>query len=131
MVNEIWKDLKGYEGLYQVSNLGNIKRIIFRNRVVTKPMEKLLKFFKKGSGYFAVSLYKDCKKKNTFVHRLVAENFIENNQNKKTVNHIDGNKFNNHVENLEWCTYSENHKHAFKIGLKKPRGKAKEKEKDT
>ena len=70
-----------------------------------------------NSGYLRVSLSTENKCKKFLVHRLVAEAFIPNNDNKKLVNHIDGNKQNNDISNLEWCTYSENLKHAYKIGL--------------
>ena len=107
MDKEIWKDIKGYEGLYQVSNLGNVKR---NNHILYKTLRN----------YLGVKLSKNNIKKFKSIHRLVAETFIPNLENKKQVNHIDGNKLNNCVDNLEWCTASENTKHAFKIGLEKP-----------
>lgn len=73
-----------------------------------------------SNGYFTVGLRKNKTVATTCIHRLVAEAFIPNPENKPCVNHIDGNKHNNHVSNLEWNTYSENNYHAFKIGLKKP-----------
>lgn len=72
------------------------------------------------NGYFAVGLWKNKTPYIRTIHRLVAEAFIDNPENKVCVNHIDGNKHNNHVSNLEWNTYSENNFHAFKTGLKKP-----------
>jgi hypothetical protein len=107
---EIWKDVKGYEGLYQVSNLGNIKSFFKVNK------EKILKK-KKIRGYNYVSLYKDKKYKNFRICRLVALNFIENIENKEQVNHIDGIKINDFLSNLEWCTRSENMKHAYNKNL--------------
>ena len=110
MVEE-WKYVKGYEGLYQVSNLGRVK-----NRY-----NKILK----GStshGYLRLGLCKDNKIKNTSMHRLVAEHFIENPTYKPYVNHIDGVIHNNKVDNLEWCTQKENVYHAIKNGLKIDRG---------
>lgn len=119
MNKEIWKDVKDFEGFYQVSNLGNIRSIprngTVKNYRILKPNNV--------KGYYQVSLQKKGKKKYMKVHRLVAEAFIENTQNKREVNHIDGNKLNNKLTNLEWVTSSENQKHAFKIGLQKPHPK--------
>ena len=120
-MEEIWKDIKGYEGLYQVSNFGRVKTLprIIRNssngRYYTK--EKILKLGKQTTGYLYVCLYKNNTHKTHRIHRLVAEAFIANPENKLQVNHIDGNKTNNHVSNLEWVTRKENMKHAYKIGL--------------
>ena len=100
-MNEIWKDVKGYEGLYQVSNLGNIKSFHKRSygNLLKLPIKK---------GYFQVGLRKNGIRKYYQVHRLVAEAFIENKQNLPQVNHKDENKLNNDVNNLEWCTVSYN-----------------------
>ena len=108
---EIWKDIKGYEGLYQVSNKGRVKSF----------HRKKIKLLKRHDfrNYYAVRLYKDGIIENFLVHRLVAEFFIPNPQNKPQVNHKDGNKLNNCVENLEWVTIQENLLHAVKIGLHK------------
>lgn len=106
---EIWKDIPNYKG-YQVSNLGNVKNV---------NTEKILKGGIKR-GYREVILIKDNKRKYKLVHRLVAETFIPNMNDYPQVNHIDGNKLNNNISNLEWCTRSENMKHAYKIGLEKP-----------
>ena len=100
---EIWKDVKGYEGLYQVSNLGRIKSLgNLQNR-----KEKLLKINIRN-GYCTTYLYKNNKKKSFLCHRLVAEAFISNPDNLPQVNHKDENKLNNCVENLEWCTAKYN-----------------------
>lgn len=112
IVTEIWKDIKDYEGLYQVSNLGRVKSVkkeikYCNGKIVIYP-EKILKGFISTSGYFAVDLYKNNTRKRFYVHRLVAEEFIENPLNKPEINHIDEDKLNNRVENLEWCTSSEN-----------------------
>lgn len=104
MIQEDWKDIKGYEGSYQVSNLGNVKSLI-KNIILSK--------FDNGKGYKKVNLLK----KQFYIHRLVALNFIENPLNKPQVNHKDGNKQNNNVENLEWCTSKENINHANINGL--------------
>lgn len=96
---EGWRDIKDYEGLYQVSNLGRIKS--FGNGKTRK--EKILKSRKDGCGYHFVTLYKEGKVKTYKVHRLVAQAFIPNPDNLPQINHIDENKSNNCVDNLEWC----------------------------
>ena len=101
---EIWKDIKEFEGLYQVSNLGNIKSLNYRG---TKT-EKLLKLVPNKIGYINVQLCKNGKPKPYYVHRLVATHFINNEENKNEVNHINMIKTDNRVKNLEWCTKSEN-----------------------
>lgn len=112
MKNEIWKDVVGYEGLYQVSNLGRIKsveRIIVGKNGVTIPVKsKIKKPFDNGRGYLSVMLYKGNKGYPMYVHRIVCEAFIPNPNNLPCVNHKDENKQNNNINNLEWCTYSYN-----------------------
>ena len=110
---EVWKDVKGYEGLYQVSNFGNVKilsrRVVNHKSGSTRLMqEKLMNPFDNGHGYLVVSLRKGGKRKNHYVHRIVAEAFIANQNNKLPVNHKDRNTKNNSVTNLEWCTQQEN-----------------------
>lgn len=122
---EVWKDVIGYEGLYEVSSLGRVRSLdklvngnnskVLRKGIILKPQEKKY-------GYLAVNLYKYRKMKSLTVHRLVAKAFIENLDNKPEVNHIDGNKKNNSIYNLEWVTSSENQKHAFEKGLQKTTG---------
>lgn len=113
---EIWKDIKGYEGKYQVSNLGNVKSLLDKQ---LNKREKILKPSFNDKGYLRVYLSKESKKATKTIHRLVAETFIPNLENKKTVNHIDGNKTNNRVDNLEWLSNTENQRHAWELGLKK------------
>ncbi len=116
---EIWKDIVGYENKYQVSNLGNIKSLETWTGDKYIKREKLLKNILYGNSYYYVSLSKNGKVKRFKVNRLVAQAFIPNPKNKPQVNHIDGNKLNNKADNLEWCTQSENMKHASMFGLRK------------
>lgn len=110
MNNEEWKDIKGYEGLYQVSNWGRVKSlerwVDFGTTTKRKIEEILLKASDNGNGYKCVKLGRNGGKK--FVHRLVAEAFIDNPNNYPCINHKDENKTNNNVDNLEWCSYSYN-----------------------
>lgn len=105
---EILKDIRGYEGLYQISNMGRVYSLK-TNRFLAKSIHK--------GGYVKVSLQKDRKARTYLIHRLVASNFIVNPNNYRYINHLDGNKQNNCVENLEWCTVSQNTKHAFNNNL--------------
>jgi hypothetical protein len=124
---EIWKDIKNYEGIYQVSNYGNIKRVprtILRNNGRSIPYkEYLLKPNITPKGYLRIQLVKNTKQSNLFIHRLVAETFVPNPENKPEVNHINGNKKDAFYKNLEWTTSSENQQHAYDIGLKKAKSK--------
>ena len=110
--HEEWRDVRDYEGLYQVSNLGRVKSISYENEKIRKPV--LCK-----PGYFSMVLYKNNLPQSARIHVLVAQAFIPNPKNKAYVNHKDGNKLNNRLENLEWLTPSENLRHALDTGLKK------------
>lgn len=96
---EIWKDIDGYDGFYQVSNLGNVRSSKTKQNIYYSDTNK---------GYFRVNLYKNKKRKSYSIHRLVAEYFLDNPNNYPCVNHKDCNKKNNRVDNLEWCTYKYN-----------------------
>lgn len=100
-MEEIWKDIKGYEGLYQISNLGRVKSF-------HRDSERILKNRNSSGGYQTLILTKNKTSKNFLVHRLVAESFIPNPESKKEVNHIDEDKTNNRVDNLEWMNHIEN-----------------------
>ena len=119
--NEIWKDIKGYEGLYQISNYGRVKSLYSWNGHRHVKDNKILKCShsrpssKKSYQRSIVKLYKNGKKKNYKVHRLVAEHFIPNPNNYKAVNHLDCNPMNNKVTNLEWCTQKHNFEHSRKM----------------
>lgn len=101
MEQEIWKSIKGYEGLYEVSNLGRIKSLWYGR-------EKILKPYKNKDGYLQVILSKNGKVKNFRVHRLVAEAFIPNPMGLPEINHLDENKANNVINNIEWCDRNYN-----------------------
>ena len=109
---EIWKQIKGYEKLYEISNYGNI-RSLKRNNTNGRQLSKNFG----ARGYYQVTLSKNNVRKTARIHRLVAETFIPNVEKKEIVNHIDGNKLNNNVDNLEWCTEKENVNHAWKNNL--------------
>jgi hypothetical protein len=117
-MQEIWRNIVGFEGKYAVSNLGNIKTL-------ERPCENKRRNLKEGllsprmnrSGYLQVLLYNKGYRKTVTVHKLVADAFIDNSLNKPQINHIDGNKKNNHVNNLEWTTAKENTSHAHLLGL--------------
>lgn len=120
-MEEIWKDIAGYEGYYQISNLGRVKsleRIAITKIGSKQPVnERILVAGYDTAGYYRVALCKNAKSRTRKVHRLVAQAFIPNPENKKTVNHKNGIKDDNRVENLEWATYKENNDHAIDTGL--------------
>ena len=109
---EIWKDIKGYEGLYQVSILGRIKSL--RRNLIMKPQNH-------PEGYSIIKLSKKGESKIKYIHILVAEHYLIKDDKNLVVNHKDGNKKNNSFSNLEWVTQSENIAHSFENGLKKKR----------
>ena len=106
-MQELWKDIEGYAGLYMISNYGRVKNA-----------ERLLKPSLSTNGYYKVRLRSNGKKKDYRVHRLVAMAFVPNCESKPFINHKDGNRLNNRADNLEWCTQKENVLHALEMGLK-------------
>jgi hypothetical protein len=110
---EIWKNIKGYENKYQISNFGNVKSLDYINNLGKLKKGKKLKYRITEKGYNSAMLYNNGVQKCYRVHRLVAEAFIDNKNNKPFINHKDGNKLNNNIYNLEWCTHKENVQHAF------------------
>lgn len=126
IMQETWMPIKDYEGLYEISNFGNVKSLKkewigfnYKSKTYHKVTmeERIMKASVSKYGYKQVLLSRSNKKSLKLIHRLVAEAFIPNELNKPCVNHIDGNKLNNRVENLEWCTYQENSLHAWKNNL--------------
>lgn len=123
---EIWKPVKNYEGIYEISSYGNLRSVdrqcIYKNGSIKllKGKPKKLQYIQ--DKYVITTLSKDNTLKTFAVHLLVAEAFLPRVLNKTQINHIDGNKHNNHIENLEWVTPSENKIHAFKTGLQKRTG---------
>lgn len=119
---EEWRDVVGYEGKYQVSNLGNVRSVdrTFTNACGVNVTRKgvMLKPMLNQGGYMKVTMHKDGKVNTEVIHRCVAEAFIPNENNLPQVNHKDGNKRNNNVSNLEWCTALENMHHAINQGLR-------------
>jgi hypothetical protein len=128
---EVWKDVVGYEGIYQVSNFGNVKRIssfrgvnkAYLNGYNLTPRDN-------GKGYLRIKLTINNKSKRVMLHKIIANAFIPNDKSYPYINHINGNKQDNRIENLEWCTQSQNCLHSVKLGtwgaLKKNIKKCKE-----
>ena len=118
-MTEIWKDIEDYEGKYEVSNLGRIKSLK-RLDSIGKPIKERILKSSSWHGYLKIRLCKNGKTHSFRINRLVAIHFVANPDSKPQVNHIDGNKTNNSVTNLEWNNSSENLTHASKNGLLKP-----------
>lgn len=120
-IKEEWVDIKGFEGRYKISNKGEIVRYavtdVYKSGKIINRGEKIIKPSISGNGYLKVGLNKDSKFYNKNLHRLLAEHFIPNPDNLPCVNHIDGNKLNNNLDNLEWCTAKYNSKHSFDNGM--------------
>lgn len=114
MQEEIWKDIKGYEKIYQISNLGRIKSLKRKNNYGKTIKESIRILQINKYGYNIITLWKNHIGITYQIHRLVADAFIPNPENKPQVNHIDGNKLNNNINNLQWCTCQENVIHRFK-----------------
>ena len=109
-----WYPIKGWEGLYEINKNGEVRNAKNKNTIVGDI---------NNCGYYRVSLYNQGQSKKYFRHRLVAEHFLDKSEEKDFVNHIDGDKSNNSLENLEWVSQSENEKHAFENGLKQKTNK--------
>lgn len=121
-MTEIWKDIKGYEGLYQVSDMGRVKSLSRKINSAIQPSKSRLKIETiltqtRAFKYLKVMLANNKVNKVYFVHRLVCSAFMLNPDNLEQINHKDGNKYNNRLDNLEWCSRSDNAKHSFKLGL--------------
>lgn len=115
MSEEIWKDIERYEGLYKISNLGRVKSLKRHSVNNANTKDRILKPSLDRKGYQRVILSKNGIKSNNKIHRIVAEAFIANPENKPQVNHIDEDKTNNRVDNLEWMTNEENRNHGTAI----------------
>lgn len=115
MINEIWKSVEEFNGLFEISNKGRLKRVLNSPNM---PDNNILKGEITQHGYRQYHIKINGESFKRRAHRLVAQAFIENNKNLPQVNHIDGNKLNNNVENLEWCTQLENNRHALRTGLR-------------
>ena len=112
--NEEWRDVVGYEGLYQVSNLGRVKslEVKFKNSFYNKKREKIMSQHDNWKGYLTISISINGKSKKEYVHRLVANSFIYRDEDKVEVNHKNLNKKDNNINNLEWVSKKENMRHA-------------------
>ena len=127
MEKEIWKPVKGYEEYYEISSYGRLKRLArtwvsgIHGNAKNRRKETITQGNKNNYGYMSFDLCKDGKSKKTKIHRLVAQHHLPNPNNHKVVNHIDGDKSNNHVSNLEWCSHKTNNEHAYINKLRKPK----------
>ena len=127
-MKEIWIPIAGYEKCYEVSNFGRIKSLKRKVRVGIPGQhpywlkERILKPYIDKKGYLHIDLKVKGTRKNKKLHQLVAQAFIKNHHNLKFINHKDGNKKNNQIENLEWCSIAQNNKHAWENGLTNNKG---------
>jgi hypothetical protein len=112
--SEIWKPIEGFSCNYQISNLGRVKRV----KETKDGIKEYLLTPNSSNRYINIGLFKDSKQKNCKLHRLIAIAFIPNPSNKPQVNHINGDKYDNRIENLEWCTCKENVRHSWDTGLR-------------
>ena len=120
-MEEIWKDVVGYEGIYQVSNKGNVLSLNYGPKGPNHFIDNSPRIMRQTistCGYRQIMLYKDSNPKVKYVHRLVAEAFIQKEEGKQQVNHKDGNKLNNDADNLEWVSARRNTRHAIEMGLR-------------
>lgn len=120
LMTEEWKPISGYDGMYLVSNYGQVKSVVFRNGTTRRQQDRMMTPTDNGYGYKIVGLRNGTKKKNHYVHRLVAEAFIPNPYGYPVVDHIDHNRENNRVDNLQWCTQKENVHRSIEL-MSKPR----------
>lgn len=125
-MKEIWKDIKEYEGYYKISNLGVVKslarNVYDKDGIFQRAKKENIKKQNLSTDkYYLVTLSRDGKNKTISVHRLIAQTFIDNPNNYEEVNHIDTNRVNNSIENLEWCTHQQNIKHSADLGKYKGR----------
>lgn len=120
IVEEIWKDIEGYEGLYQISNLGNVKsldrEVLMPNGKIQHRKERIMSKRESTDGYYIAKFNVNKHSKCIAIHRLVAQTFIPNPNNLPEVNHLDTNRKNNCVDNLEWCTHAENVQYSYVLG---------------
>ena len=116
-MSESWKDIDGYEGVYQISDLGRVKSLARTNSIGKRLKEKILKGHVNKKGYCVASLHNASGIRTVKIHRIVASSFLKNPESKRTVNHIDGCKENNKLDNLEWATHQENIDHAIEMRL--------------
>lgn len=112
LYGEVWKPIINFEGLYEISNFGRVKSLGNNKYKV----DKIIKHCISKNGYAYCTLWINCKQKKYKIHRLIAIHFIPNPENKPFINHIDSNRMNNSIENLEWCTQKENIHHAINNG---------------
>lgn len=125
MEKEIWKSVKGYEGLYEISNHGRLKKLAKSwkcgwNTTINRE-ESITLGNKNSYGYLDFDFCKNGSSKKTKIHRVVAQHFLPNPDDHRVINHIDGDKTNNHVSNLEWCSHKTNNEHAYINKLRKPK----------